>query len=108
MMNLASWVSSAIAHRAQSDDGFGQSTLARLMTVSLGRVIDRSVINKVIHGSRDLSAEEMLCISQLTRFPLPGIRPSLRVSLRNYDGWPVFVGRMLRWSAPRAVETGAR
>jgi hypothetical protein len=106
MTDLSSWVSSAIAHRAESDSGFGQSSLARMMSMSLGRVIDRSMINKVIHGSRDLSAEEMLCISQLTRFPLPGIRPSLRVSLRIYDGWPGFVGRMLRWSAPRVVETG--
>jgi hypothetical protein len=49
----------------------GQAELARRMTDKLGRSIDRAAVNKMTKGTRDVSADEMLAVMQITGAPLP-------------------------------------
>lgn len=67
---MKDWVISAIKH-ANMD----QATLARGLTEKLGLNEDRSIVNKLVKGRRQLGADEMLAISDLTGYPIPGHVP---------------------------------
>lgn len=49
----------------------GQAALARRMTEKLGRSIDRAAVNKMTKGTRDVSADEMLAVMEITGATLP-------------------------------------
>ena len=66
MATFKNWISGALAHGQ-----INQAELARLMSDELGKPIDRSIINKMVLGTRDISAEEMLAISKITGFDVP-------------------------------------
>jgi hypothetical protein len=79
---LGQWVKDALDHweARERPDGrkVSQSRLAAEMTKALARSIDRAAVNKMMKGprrtgGRDLAADEMLAISQITGYPLPGV-----------------------------------
>lgn len=59
-----------------------QAALAAELNNFVPKTVDRSVINKMVLGTRKISAEEMLLISQITDFPLPGeqFRPTISIA----------------------------
>jgi len=63
---LAQWVTEALA----SAD-ITQAELSRQLSNRLGRSVDRAAVNKLTKGQRELSAGEMLAISEITGYPLP-------------------------------------
>lgn len=54
-----------------SHSSMGQSDLARALQSRLGADFDRSKVNKIVGGTRKVSAEEMLAIEEVTGFPAP-------------------------------------
>lgn len=53
-----------------------QAELARRLKVTLGRDLDRSIINKILKDRRKVSAEEVFAIEKITGYPAPaGARP---------------------------------
>jgi len=65
----------------------GQSELSRRVHRKLRRVDeDRSIINKVIKGKRELSGLEMLAVEEITGFPAP-TRSSERITLVPLISW---------------------
>lgn len=65
---LEGWLRDAIKRT-----GIGQAELARRLTETLGRSIDRAAVNKMLSGGRDIAADEMLSIAKITGQPLPGL-----------------------------------
>ncbi len=63
------WVRDALAHA-----GVAQAELARKLSARLRVSYDRSIVNKMTIG-RDVSAEEMFAISELTGFETPNVVP---------------------------------
>lgn len=63
---LCFWLQSAL-----EKTGMKQAELARALTASLGRSIDRAAVNKMVKGSRKIAADEMLAISYLLGVPTP-------------------------------------
>lgn len=61
-----SWVKAALSH-----SNITQADLTRILSARFGWRDDRSIINKIIKGRRELEAREMLDISEATGFPLP-------------------------------------
>jgi hypothetical protein len=67
---LSEWVQRALDHA-----GMKQAELARILRDQSGLVtIDRSALNKIVLGTRKLSAEEMLEVSRITGYPIPDRR----------------------------------
>jgi hypothetical protein len=64
------WVSQALDHAQMK-----QAELSRALIQSGLSTIDRSAVNKIVLGTRKLSAEEMLVISKITRFQIQGGAP---------------------------------
>lgn len=71
--SLARWAKEALAHAEMS-----QAELARELTRHLKRSIDRAAVNKMLilkpkngQKARDISAEEMLAIQEITGYPAP-------------------------------------
>ncbi|WP_412058216.1 helix-turn-helix transcriptional regulator [Bartonella sp. DGB2] len=67
-LNLIHWLTEAL-----SSSGLSQATLAKKMSESLNRSIDRAAVNKMLKGTRDISARELLAISKITGSQLPPI-----------------------------------
>jgi hypothetical protein len=66
---LSKWVEDALAHA-----GMKQADLSRaLIQAGLGTV-DKSAVNKIVQGTRKLSAGEMLEIGRITDYPVPDRR----------------------------------
>ena len=67
---LHQWLRKALDH-----SNIGQADLARRMTEILNRSIDRAAVNKMLKGpvpgGRKIAGDEVLAISQITRFPPP-------------------------------------
>jgi SOS-response transcriptional repressor LexA len=57
---LAVWLRDALAAR-----GVGQAEISRLLTDKLGRSIDRAAVNKMVKGTRAISADELLALEQI-------------------------------------------
>jgi hypothetical protein len=69
---------------------FNQSSLARELTQRLGRSIDRAAVNKMTLGSRKISADELIAITEILGIGRPDdvpLRPNL-VSSYDPDAGP--------------------
>lgn len=64
--NIIEWVQLVLAKT-----GWGQADLAREINKLLPEEIDRSKVNKIVLGKRDLSAVEMLAIEEASGIPAP-------------------------------------
>lgn len=67
---MGEWVAKALQHGDMK-----QAELARLLTERLGRAIDRAAVNKMTlrdEKARKVTADEMLAISEITGYALPG------------------------------------
>lgn len=67
------WVAEALSH-----SGLSQAALAERLSVRLRRPIDRSMVNKMVLGKRDVRADEMLAISEITGLAMPAAGPATR------------------------------
>ena len=63
---MAQWVEAALLHRSIS-----QAELAKELAQRLRVDFDRSKVNKIVLDKRQVSAEEMLAIEEITGFPAP-------------------------------------
>lgn len=63
---LSEWLQKAL----EASD-VSQSDLARQLTESLGRSIDRAAVNKMVKGSRSIAGDELLEIERITGFEAP-------------------------------------
>jgi transcriptional regulator with XRE-family HTH domain len=63
---LSKWLQDALAHARMS-----QAELARRLALKLGPSYERSKVNKMALGKRDIDGAELLAISEITRFPVP-------------------------------------
>lgn len=61
-----------------------QAELAKQMSKWLGRSVDRTVPGKILSGSRDLGADEMLAIESITKYPVWSQFVSIQVPI---IGW---------------------
>lgn len=64
---MQKWVAEAVASSGKS-----QAEVVRLLHAQFNWADDRSVINKIIKGRRDVSADEAMQISSVTGYPLDG------------------------------------
>lgn len=74
--DMVQWLTGALDYA-----GISQSELARRVSESLGESLDRSMINKVLTGKRELSAREMLAVASVTEYPVPPIESDLAEAL---------------------------
>lgn len=51
--------------------GISQAEMARIISEKVRREIDRAAVNKMTKGTRQVAADEMLAISEATKFPIP-------------------------------------
>jgi hypothetical protein len=65
---ISDWVRQALKHA----DDMPQVELSRQMQARGLRTVDKSAVNKIVKGDRRLTADEMLAIHAITKFPLPG------------------------------------
>lgn len=66
---------------ARKRSRLSQAELARRMTVELRREIDRAAVNKMVRGTRDVAADEMLAIEVITGLPVPSPNVPTKVPL---------------------------
>jgi SOS-response transcriptional repressor LexA len=64
---MAQWVETAMLH----SNNMSQAELARLLAQRLRVDFDRSKVNKIVIDKRQVSAEEMLAIEEITGYPAP-------------------------------------
>lgn len=57
--------------KALDSSGISQAALARELSDLLSKSVDRSTINKVVRGRRNLLADEMVGVHQITGYELP-------------------------------------
>lgn len=69
------WLAAALNHGE-----IKQAELSRQLHQRFGWADDRSVVNKILKGRRDISAKEMFEISQITGYPLPAKNGEVSVS----------------------------
>ncbi len=78
---MKEWANAALEH-----SGLKQADLARLLAEKFGWSDNRSILNKVLSGERDLKADEMISLSQATGYPLPGnTQPAAEPGLRRVE-----------------------
>lgn len=65
--NISQWVASAM----QFADRMAQAELGRRLEARLRVGFDRSKVQKILKGTRAVSADEMLAIEEITGFPAP-------------------------------------
>lgn len=63
---LSQWVAKSLEHA-----GIGQAELGRQLSDRLGVPYDRSMVNKIVKGRRDVSPEEMTAIAEILGVPVP-------------------------------------
>lgn len=79
---MKDWVNSALSH-----SGMSQADLARELAANYKWSENRSILNKIVTGDRDLKADEMFDISRATGFPIPAeIAHDVSVPLMGYIG----------------------
>lgn len=78
LTSISDWLNDAL-----SSAGLSQSGLAEALDRRLPKTVNRSTVNKMALGTRGISAEEMLLISEITGFPLPadaGAPPTISIA----------------------------
>lgn len=70
---MKDWANKALEH-----SGLKQAELGRLLAEQYGWSENRSILNKVLTGERDLKADEMLSLSKATGYPIPGVEAPLQ------------------------------
>lgn len=70
---FSAWIRQAIEFA-----GLSQAELARKINEAVGGSLDRAAVNKMVAGTRDVSATEMLAVAKLTGFPIPMEMPARR------------------------------
>lgn len=75
---IAQWVGRA-TEKMES-----QAELARLLTDRLRRNIDRAAVSKMTKGERDVAADEMLAIEELTGLPVPSPNVPIKIPLLDW------------------------
>ena len=96
---ISQWVA-----RALRRSGLSQTALAEALSKELRAQIDRSKVNKIVLGKRELSAEEMIAVSKITGAPLPvpsTLAPPVRVVGSIQDGGSV--ATIQGWEAGAAL-----
>jgi SOS-response transcriptional repressor LexA len=80
-LTIAQWLQAAIERKMIS-----QAELGRRLQLRLHRSFDRSMVNKMLKGLRDVSAEEMVAIERITGHAAPSyLRPDImRVPLISW------------------------
>jgi hypothetical protein len=79
---MKDWVISALQY-----SGMSQADLARELAENFKWSDNRSILNKIVKGDRDLKADEMFDISRATGYPIPaGIVAEASVPLVGYIG----------------------
>jgi SOS-response transcriptional repressor LexA len=73
------WVAAALKKGALS-----QAELARRLSNELRREIDRAAVNKMVRGSRDIAADEMLAIEGITGLSVPSVNAPTQVPLIDW------------------------
>lgn len=76
---VSQWVAAALKR-----GGMKQAELARRLSDELRQDIDRSQVNKMILGKRDVAADEMLAIEAITGFPVPSPHLPIKVPLIDW------------------------
>lgn len=77
---MKDWVNQALEH-----SGLSQAELARELTNRFKWPDNRSILNKIVKGDRDLKADEMFDISKATGFPIPGGEaPEIKESAQRF------------------------
>ena len=97
-------------HNALAQSGLNQAELARELSRSLGRSIGRGTINKLINGTRRMSADELLEIARVCRVPLPistsktdgDSQSNFMVSFSHFALKHFLVGQLARANIPDA------
>jgi SOS-response transcriptional repressor LexA len=79
--NIAQWVAAAM----QFADDMSQAELARRLETRLRVGFDRSKVQKILKGTRAVSADEMLAIEEVTGFPAPAEARSALVPVPLVD-----------------------
>jgi phage repressor protein C with HTH and peptisase S24 domain len=75
---LSEWL-----RRALESSKTSQAALARQLTATLGRSIDRAAVNKMVNGGRSIAADELKVIEQITGYESPS---ALTVPVRGFVG----------------------
>lgn len=75
---LSEWL-----RKALEATGIGQSELSRQLTAALGRSVDRAAVNKMVNGTRGISADELKAIERITGWEAP---TEIEVPLKGYIG----------------------
>src|SRR5581483_9503950 len=86
---LSGWVAHALEHASDMQ----QAELARQLQKRLRRAYDRSMVNKLVNDSRQLTAAEMLAIEEITGFPAPS-QTNERIARVPLISW-VSAGRLV-------------
>lgn len=68
-ISLSKWLGRALRHAG----GMSQAELGRQLETRLRRSYDRSMVNKMVIGTRDVAGDEMLAISHITGYPAPEV-----------------------------------
>lgn len=63
---LRDWLQIALNHA-----GLSQAEAARQLTARLRRSVDRAAVNKMVKGTREISADELLVLEEITGYPAP-------------------------------------
>ena len=80
--NLSQWLRDALDH-----SGLNQARLAEELGERLGRPMYRSKVNKMVAGTRAISASEMIAISEVTGYAVPAQSvPGLSEETGAYEG----------------------
>lgn len=82
LSNIAQWVAAALAY---SEPPMTQAELARRLEDRLRVGFDRSKVYKILKDDREVSAEEMLAIEEITGFPAPAEARSALVPVPLVD-----------------------
>lgn len=72
-VSLSKWVGRALCHGG----GMSQAELARQLETRLKRAYDRSMVNKMVLGTREVGGDEMLAISHITGYPAPEVAATI-------------------------------
>jgi SOS-response transcriptional repressor LexA len=96
--NIAQWVTAALKHA----ENMPQAELARRLATRLRVGFDRSKVQKMANGKREVSAEEMLAIEEITGFPAPAEARTALVPVPLVD-W-ISAGRLATSESQLPVE----